>query len=67
MTICNVCTLNLRQANHALQNDAALLARVNENLVAVGAPSYSGGVEVISSGSSRPAGVRAAAREATRG
>ena len=46
MTICNVCTLNLRQANHALQGDAALLARVNENLVAVGAPPYSGGVEV---------------------
>ena len=46
MTICNVCTLNLRQANHALQNDAALLARVNENLVTVGAPPYSGGVEV---------------------
>ena len=47
MTICNVCTLNLRQANHALQNDAALLARVNENLVTVGAPPYSGGVEVV--------------------
>ena len=47
MTICNVCTLNLRQANHALQNDAALLARVNENLVTVGAPPYSGGVEVL--------------------
>ena len=47
MTICNVCTLNLRQANHALQGDAALLARVNENLVSVGAPPYSGGVEVM--------------------
>ena len=47
MTICNVCTLNLRQANHALQNDAALLARVNENLVTVGAPPYAGGVEVM--------------------
>ena len=47
MTICNVCTLNLRQANHALQGDAALLARVNENLVTVGAPPYSGGVEVM--------------------
>jgi len=46
MTICNVCTLNLRQANHTLQNDAALLARVNENLVTVGAPPYSGSVEV---------------------
>jgi succinate dehydrogenase / fumarate reductase cytochrome b subunit len=47
MTICNVCTLNLRQANHALQGDPALLARVNENLATVGAPSYSGGVEVM--------------------
>ena len=47
MTICNVCTLNLRQANHALQGDAELLARVNENLVSVGAPSYAGGVEVM--------------------
>ena len=46
MTVCNVCTLNLRQANFALQNDEALLARVNENLEAVGAPRYSGAVEV---------------------
>jgi len=46
MTICNVCTLNLRQANHMLQNDEALLARVSENLEAVGAPPYAGGVEV---------------------
>ena len=47
MTICNVCTLNLRQANHALQGDAELLARVNENLVTVGAPPYSGAVDVV--------------------
>ena len=47
MTICNVCTLNLRQANHALKGDAELLARVNENLVSVGAPPYSGGVDVV--------------------
>jgi succinate dehydrogenase / fumarate reductase, cytochrome b subunit len=46
MTICNVCTLNLRQANLALENDDALRTRVNENLERVGAPSYSGGVEV---------------------
>ena len=32
MTICNVCTLNLRQANWQLKNDDALRARVNENL-----------------------------------
>ena len=38
MTVCNVCTLNLRQANHQLQGDAALLERVNANLVSVGAP-----------------------------
>jgi succinate dehydrogenase / fumarate reductase, cytochrome b subunit len=47
MTVCNVCTLNLRQANHQLQNDAALLARVNENLVKVGVPAYTGKVEVM--------------------
>jgi succinate dehydrogenase / fumarate reductase, cytochrome b subunit len=46
MTVCNVCTLNLRQANLSLQNDDDLLARVNRNLEAVGAPPYSGGVDV---------------------
>ena len=46
MTICNVCTLNLRQADFELKNDAALLERINENLRVVGAPPYNGGVEV---------------------
>src|SRR6266699_2970991 len=46
MTICNVCTLNLRQANWQLRNDEALRERVNTNLAAVGVPPYSGGVEV---------------------
>jgi succinate dehydrogenase / fumarate reductase cytochrome b subunit len=46
MTICNVCTLNLRQANYMLQNDEALRKRVSANLRKVGAPAYSGGVEV---------------------
>jgi succinate dehydrogenase / fumarate reductase cytochrome b subunit len=46
MTICNVCTLNLRQANWQLRNDEGLRARVNENLKAVGSPTYSGEVEV---------------------
>jgi succinate dehydrogenase / fumarate reductase cytochrome b subunit len=46
MTICNVCTLNLRQADLELKNDEGLLARVNENLRAVGAPPYNGGVDV---------------------
>ena len=46
MTVCNVCTLNLRQANFQLKGDAALLARVNENLVTVGAPPYAGTVDV---------------------
>src|ERR1700675_4906745 len=32
MTICNVCTLNLRQANWQLKNDDALRERVNQNL-----------------------------------
>jgi succinate dehydrogenase / fumarate reductase, cytochrome b subunit len=46
MTICNVCTLNLRQANFMLQNDDALRERVSDNLETVGAPRYSGAVEV---------------------
>src|ERR671910_2052241 len=46
MTICNVCTLNLRQANFQLQKDEALRERVSDNLERVGAPRYSGGVEV---------------------
>ena len=46
LTICNVCTLNLRQANHQLQRDEALRERVSDNLETVGAPRYSGGVEV---------------------
>ncbi len=46
MTICNVCTLNLRQANYQLKIDDALRARVNKNLETVGVPPYSGNVEV---------------------
>jgi succinate dehydrogenase / fumarate reductase cytochrome b subunit len=46
LTVCNVCTLNLRQANYMLQGDSDLLARVNENLETVGVPPYSGNVEV---------------------
>ena len=46
MTICNVCTLNLRQANHMLKNDEALLERVADNLERVGAPRYTGAVDV---------------------
>ena len=46
LTICNVCTLNLRQANWQLKNDDALRERVSANLQRVGVPPYSGGVEV---------------------
>jgi succinate dehydrogenase / fumarate reductase cytochrome b subunit len=46
MTVCNVCTLNLRQANHQLKLDDGLRERVNRNLEAVNVPPYSGGVEV---------------------
>jgi succinate dehydrogenase / fumarate reductase cytochrome b subunit len=46
MTICNVCTLNLRQANWQLKNDAALRERVNLNLESAGAPRYEDDVEV---------------------
>ena len=40
LTVCNVCTLNLRQANWQLIGDAELRARVNRNLAAVGVPAY---------------------------
>ena len=46
MTVCNVCTLNLRQANFMLKGDDALRARVNANLESVGVPPYSGEVDV---------------------
>src|SRR5437868_12476519 len=46
MTICNVCTLNLRQANWQLKNDSALRARVNVNLESAGVPRYVRDVEV---------------------
>ena len=46
LTICNVCTLNLRQANKKLQQDTAELERINRNLAEVGAATYSGGVDV---------------------
>jgi succinate dehydrogenase / fumarate reductase cytochrome b subunit len=46
LTICNVCTLNLRQANTKLQEDPTELARVNDNLAKVGIGGYDGGVEV---------------------
>jgi succinate dehydrogenase / fumarate reductase, cytochrome b subunit len=47
MTVCNVCTLNLRQANYQLQIDTALRERVNDNLEAVGVPRYQGGIDVL--------------------
>jgi succinate dehydrogenase / fumarate reductase cytochrome b subunit len=46
LTVCNVCTLNLRQANYMLIGDQNLLDRVNENLKTVGVPEYRGNVEV---------------------
>ena len=46
MTVCNVCTLNLRQANYQLQIDEELRERVNDNLEQVGVPRYAGAVEV---------------------
>jgi succinate dehydrogenase / fumarate reductase, cytochrome b subunit len=46
LTVCNVCTLNLRQANWELKNDESLRTRVSENLQRVGVPPYSGGVDV---------------------
>ena len=46
LTICNVCTLNLRQANKKLKQDSDELERVNRNLAEVGAATYSGDVDV---------------------
>jgi hypothetical protein len=46
LTVCNVCTLNLRQANFILLGDSDVRARVNENLVAVGVPAYERDVDV---------------------
>jgi len=46
MTICNVCTLNLRQANFQLLNDPDLRARVNTNLATVGVPPYEDDIDV---------------------
>jgi succinate dehydrogenase / fumarate reductase cytochrome b subunit len=56
LTVCNVCTLNLRQANWQLKNDDALRNASADNLERVGVPPYSGNVEVrTSSGRSRRA------------
>ena len=46
LTVCNVCTLNLRQANFMLLGDTELRARINENLVSVGVPAYERDVDV---------------------
>ncbi len=46
MTVCNVCTLNLRQANYQLKIDEDLRQRVNDNLEKVGVTPYMGTVEV---------------------
>jgi len=46
LTVCNVCTLNLRQANWQLKNDDGLRERVSNNLERVGVPPYSGNVKV---------------------
>jgi len=46
MTVCNVCTLNLRQANQRMQQDDAVRARVNKHLEAAGVAAYDGSVDV---------------------
>jgi succinate dehydrogenase / fumarate reductase, cytochrome b subunit len=46
LTICNVCTLNLRQANKRLRERPEELERINANLEQVGAQRYSGEVDV---------------------
>jgi succinate dehydrogenase / fumarate reductase cytochrome b subunit len=46
LTICNVCTLNLRRANKLVKEDPRLLEQVNGELVKAGSRPYSGGVDV---------------------
>jgi len=46
LTVCNVCTLNLRQANWQLIGDRSLRERVNANLAAVGVQPYVRDVDV---------------------
>ena len=46
MTICNVCTLNLRRANKLVKEDPRVLEAVNEELVKAGARPYEGTREV---------------------
>jgi succinate dehydrogenase / fumarate reductase cytochrome b subunit len=46
LTICNVCTLNLRRANKMVKEDPRLLEAVNKELVAAGARPYQGTKEV---------------------
>ena len=46
LTICNVCTLNLRRANKMVKEDPVLLEKVNQELVAAGARPYEGTKEV---------------------
>ncbi len=46
LTICNVCTLNLRRANSLVQKDPHLLEQVNEELMKAGARPYEGTKEV---------------------
>lgn len=46
LTICNVCTLNLRRANKMVKEDPRLLEQVNGELVKAGSRPYAGSVDV---------------------
>ena len=46
LTICNVCTLNLRRANKMVKEDPRVLEAVNEELVKAGARPYEGTIDV---------------------
>lgn len=46
MTICNVCTLNLRRANKLVKDDPRMLEAVNEELVKAGARPYEASIDV---------------------
>ena len=70
MTVCNVCTLNLRQANFQLMGDAELRDRVNANLARRRRrrPTSATSTCATCSGSSRARrGIRRSSRRRTRG
>src|SRR4029450_10715704 len=66
MTVCNVCTLNLRQANYQLLGDPALRERGNDNVEGAAGPRSGRGTPSTSAGASRARAVPSCSRSRTR-